>query len=181
MARDSDALLVRKWAAASTVVATPESAGLDRAQGFPAAYSEDMARTLAVWQQQMREATALFEEIGERGILEWDAAQSFEHPAWTGGSDGELYRSVQSSGGSSPAQNPVTDTNDVYWRRFEVSVPTSTTGRRGTIELATAAEARNGEDDQRAVTAAGARSAIDIAANAAIEAAIAALPSPLWV
>ena len=46
MARDTDALLVRKWGATSTLVETPEDAGLDRAVGFPASYGVDMARAL---------------------------------------------------------------------------------------------------------------------------------------
>ena len=94
MPRDTSALLIRKWAVeAGAIVETPEAAGLDRSEGFPAAYSEDMARTLAVWNQQVREVTAALVEIAERGVLEWSGGQRFEHPAWTTGSNGGLYRS----------------------------------------------------------------------------------------
>ena len=153
MARDADALLLRKWASADgAVVETPEDAGLDRDVGFPASYGVDMARSVGLWNQQRREVTALFVELAEHGVLPWHADQRYEHPAWTTGSDGRLYRSVQASGGASPSQNPATDTSTVYWRPFVLSVQTSTTGRRGTIEQATLAETRAGIDDERSVS-----------------------------
>ena len=170
MARDTDSLLVRKWATASgAVLETPEASGLTRAVGFPAAYGEDMARSLGLFNQQVREVSAAFVEIAQRGILEWNAAQRYEHQAWVTGSDGNLYRSVRSSGGPTQSQNPVVDLNSAYWLRFVLSVPTSTTARRGTIERATVAEARAGTDTERAVTPAGAA------------AAIADAPRPLWL
>ena len=151
VARDPDALLLRKWGATSALVETPEDAGLDRAVGFPASYGVDMARTLETWQQQMREVSAAFVEAAERGILEWSADQRYEHPAWVTGSDGNLYQTVMSSGGDDPSEDPVGDTEEACWSLFEVVVPESSTSQRGTIETATNAEAQTGTDDERAV------------------------------
>ena len=211
MARDVDALLLRKWAATSTLVETPEDAGLDRAVGFPASYGVDMARMLATWQQQMREVSAAFVEAAERGILEWSADQRYEHPAWVTGSDGNLYQTVMSSGGDDPSEDPVGDTEEACWSLFEVTVPESSTTQRGTIETATNTEAQTGTDDERAVPPSGLAVAIEeftpnsnttrrgiveqatVAESVAgtdtqravtpegVAAAIAAAPRPLWL
>ena len=171
MARDTDALLVRKWGATSTLVETPEDAGLDRAVGFPASYGVDMARMLELWQQQMREVTAAFVELAETGILEWSADQRYAHDpvSVVTGSDGEIYFSQAPSGGDDPSEDPTTDTEQACWRQLELTVPTSTMSRRGTIEQATNTEATTGTDTQRSVNPAQVKAAIDAA------------PRPLWL
>ena len=168
MARDADALLMRKWATeVAAIRETPALAGLTREEGYPDSYGEDQFRSLALWNQQVREVTAAFVEIAQRGILEWNPDQRYEHPAWVTGSDGSLYFSVKSSGGEVPSENPVTDITERRWVRFILSTPTSTTVQRGTIETATAPEARAGLDNERAVTPASARSAIASALTSA--------------
>ena len=75
MARDSDALRIRKWAATGRV-ATPESQGLVRSEGWPDSYSESMGDVpkLEVFNQILREITAALVEINEHGLLVWDAS-----------------------------------------------------------------------------------------------------------
>ena len=174
MPRDADALLLRKWAGgAGAQVSTPEALGLVRNTGFPESYGVDEAWTHGLFNQLLREITARLVEVEQQGILQWVAGQEYLHPAHVTGSDGNLYRSVRDSGGSNPSRDPTTDGNGIYWRVIELVVPESSTSRRGTIETATVAEARAGEDSERAVTPQGAR--------AYINQAIAAAPRPLWL
>ena len=173
MPRDVDALRIVKWASNSALLETPESQGLTRAIGFPESYGIDVARRLQTWHQQLREVTAALAEIARQGVLHWHASQRFDHPAWTTGSNGGLYRSVRSSGDPDPSRDPVTDVNNLYWRRFVISVPLSSTTQRGTIEIATRAEVLAGSDEERAV--------LPVDATAYVVAAIAAAPRPLWL
>ena len=168
MARDPDALKIRKWAASSSLVQTPEAAGLTRATGLPASYGASDFLPLEVWNQIEREVTGAAVEIPQRGILEWDAAQRYEHPSWVTGSDGNLYSSVQASGGADPSQNPTTDTNDTYWEAFTVSVSNSSTNARGIIRTATVAEDVAGTATSPASTPAGLKAAIADALMVAI-------------
>lgn len=116
MARDSDALLIQKWAGSAGAgdVATPESIGLVRANGWTIAYStpggSDVPRE--VENQINREITALAVEMNTRGFLEWDTSLSYEDPAFVVGSDGEIYASVADSTGV----DPTTDTGFASWQ-----------------------------------------------------------------
>ena len=178
MPRDQDALLIRKWAGASALVQTPEAAGLVRATGLPAAYGVDQFLTLEVFNQLWRELTGAAVEVAQRGILEWDTAQRYEHPSWVTGSNGTLYRSVQASGGSDPSQNPTADTSETYWAAFAVSVPSSSTTARGLIRTSTLAEALAGTGTSPAVTPAGLSAAIEARVEALANAAVAAAAPP---
>ena len=174
MPRDDDALRIVKWASNSALLETPESQGLTRAIGFPESYGIDVARRLQTWQQQLREVTALLVELAQHGgPLPWHASQRYDHPARVTGSDGELYRSTNSSGGDDPSRDPVGDVNNLYWEQVEVTIPVSSTTQRGIIEMTTRAEALAGEDEERAVVPAD--------AAAYVRAAIAAAPRPLWL
>ena len=166
MARDTDSLLVRKWAATSTLVQTPEAAGLTRATGLPASYGTTDFLALEVFNQLWREITGAAVEVGQHGILPWHTGQSYPHDpiSLVIGSDGELYKSVQASGGSLTSQDPTTDSSDTYWEAFAISVPNSSTTTRGIIRTATAAEARTGTATSPAVTPAGLTAAIAAAA-----------------
>ena len=155
MPRDVDALLLQKWARLSALVQTPEAAGLSRATGLTASYGIDTFLPLEVFNQIWREITGAAVELARHGILEWDARQRFDHPAWTVGSNNELYRSAQSSGPpGGPARDPVVDDGS-YWTSFGVSVPNSSTTRRGIIRTATTAEGRAGTGTTPAITPAG--------------------------
>ena len=163
MARDVDSLLIRKWAATSSLVQTPEAAGLTRSVGLPASYGTTDFLPLEVFNQLWREITGAAVEAGEHGILPWNTGQSYPHDpiSLVIGSDGELYKSVQASGGSLTSQDPTTDTSDTYWEAFAISVPNSSTTARGIIRTATTAEAVTGTATSPAVTPAGLRAAID--------------------
>ena len=152
MARDADALLLRKWAAMSALVQTPEAAGITRADGLPASYGVDTFLTLEVFNQIWREITGAAQELARHGgILEWHVRQQFDHPGWCTGSDGNLYRTVQSSLGV----DPVTDADRSHWQPFTTSVPNSSTTARGIIRTATTAEGRAGTGTTPALTPAG--------------------------
>ena len=119
----------------------------------------------------MREVSAAFVELAETGILEWSADQRYPHDpvSVVTGSDGEIYFSQAPSGGDDPSEDPTTDTEQARWRQLELTVPTSTRSRRGTIEQATNGEATQGTDTQRSVNPAQVKAAIDAA------------PRPLWL
>ena len=112
MPRDADALLIRKWAESGDV-ATPESQGLARATGWPVSYSQPGGDTpeREVFNQMFREITAMLAELNTHGVLEWDDAINYDHPALVVGSDDLVYISVQDS----LNQDPTTDTGDTYW------------------------------------------------------------------
>ena len=112
MPRDSDSLLIRKWAASGDV-ATPESQGLVRATGWPVSYSQAGGDTpeREVFNQMFREITAMLAELNTHGVLEWDDAISYDHPALVMGTDAAVYVSVQDS----LNEDPTTDTGNTYW------------------------------------------------------------------
>ena len=115
--RDSDGLLIRKWAANAPagLVATAETLGLTRGTGWPAAYGIDTFVQLRGHNQIWREITGFAEDVATHGLLEWSASQDpgYAHPCLVLGSDRLIYRSVQSGG---QVQDPTTDTPFLYWR-----------------------------------------------------------------
>ena len=158
MPRDSDALRIRKWAASGRV-ATPESQGLVRSEGWPDSYSAAMGDVpkLEVFNQILREITAALVEINEHGLLIWDASITYEHPAFVVGSDSRIYASV-SADVAIASQDPTTDAARTYWKPLLMQASTEV---RGIVELATNDETTTGTDTGRAVTPAGARAAGD--------------------
>ena len=158
MPRDSDALRIRKWAASGRV-ATPESQGLVRSEGWPDSYSAAMGDVpkLEVFNQILREITAVLVEINEHGLLIWDTSITYEHPAFVVGSDGRIYASV-SADVATASQDPTTDSARTYWKPLLMQASTEV---RGIVELATNYETTTGTDTERAVTSAGARAAGD--------------------
>ncbi len=158
MARDSDALRIRKWAASGRV-ATPESQGLVRSEGWPDSYSAAMGDVpkLEVFNQIVREITAALVEINEHGLLIWDTSITYEHPAFVVGSDSQIYASV-SADVATASQDPATDAARTYWKPLLMQASTEV---RGIVELATNDETTRGADTERAVTPAGARAAGD--------------------
>ena len=118
MVRDADAKQIAKWAASGDV-ATPESRGLARATGWPSSYSQTGGNlpSREVFNQLLRELTALAVELNTRGMLDWDSGITYVHPAFVVGTDGNLYVSVQNSQGV----NPVTDSAAGSWRPYNAS------------------------------------------------------------
>ena len=118
--RDNDALQIRKWAATGDV-ATPESVGIDRAEGWDVQYSTPGGNLpeREVINQVLREISALGDEVNRHGCgLPWDSRISYLHPASVMGSDGMLYQSVQDS----TNQDPTTDTSDTYWQQVGITL-----------------------------------------------------------
>lgn len=58
--------------------------------------------------------------LNERGIPEWDNRTNYVGggKSYVQGSDGEIYKSVASSGPSVTVQDPVTDVSGTYWAKF---------------------------------------------------------------
>ena len=115
MARDSDALLIRKWAATGDVQ-TPEARGLTRTIGWPADFAVAGGRqpTREVFNQLFRELSALGHEINTRGLLDWDSGVDYVHPALVREPlSGIIYTSAQSNINHSPATDDGT-----YWVQF---------------------------------------------------------------
>ena len=115
MARDSDALLIRKWSESGDT-STPESQSITRSIGWGASYSQaggDLPER-EVFNQLLKELTALAVEINERGILDWSSSLTYTHPAIVFGSNSTIYLSVQNS----TNVDPTTDADRSHWRPF---------------------------------------------------------------
>ena len=113
MARDPDALLNQKWAATGDT-ALPEDEGITRATGWGPSYSlsgGDLPER-EVMNQVLKELTALAHEVNTRGLLEWDASVTYQHPAFVVGSNTALYRSLSASTGRNPVSEPT------FWEPF---------------------------------------------------------------
>jgi len=122
MARDTDSLKIEKWAATAdaNAVALPESlTGVTRAGGWPSSYAVSGGNVppYEVFNQVWRELTALGVEVNTRGLLEWDTAIAYVHPAAVFGSDNKIYVSVADSTGT----DPTTDTSDAKWKELDVA------------------------------------------------------------
>lgn len=161
MARDADALrLLTKWASTGDVQ-TPEDAGLARAAGWPSSYEQNGGDKVSrrVFNQIFRELSGLAVEINRRGILEWDTAIDYVHPAAVLGTNATVYISTADSGPNSGGSvDPEGSTGGTRWASL---TPDGSTTARGMLELATSAEATAGADTARAVNAAGVRAAGD--------------------
>ena len=152
MARDIDGLAIEKWARASgALVESYATAGITPTDGLPAEYGVDTYLTIETFNNLWRQITALGSEVAQRGILEWDTRQTYEHPAWVVGSDNKLYGSVQSS----TAQDPTTDSSDTYWKLFAPTVALRSTDQRGIVNIASEVQALRGANSLAAITPAG--------------------------
>ena len=148
--RDNDALQIRKWAATGDV-ATPESVGITRAEGWDVQYSTPGGNLpeREVINQVLREISALGDEVNRHGCgLQWDERIDYLHPALVTGSDGKLYLSLQNGTGQDP-----TAAMSQYWQAISDAVPAASETAAGLVELATLSEIRNGTPGALAVTA----------------------------
>ena len=112
MARDTDALKIRKWAENGDVE-NPEDGAVDRSTGWDATYSQPggPAPKREHFNELFREHSALGVEINTRGLLEWDSSISYIHPALVMGSDALPYISVADNVGI----DPITDSSRAAW------------------------------------------------------------------
>jgi hypothetical protein len=101
--------------------------------------------------------------INQRGIPQWDGNTEYEPSglSYVQGSNGVVYKSVAASGPATTAQDPTTDATDTYWSVAFASNTQATESVRGSIELATTAEAEAGTDDERAMTPLKVKQAIE--------------------
>ncbi len=128
MARDPDALKIRKWAE-SDDVEDPEDGGVNRATGWDASHSQPGGALpkREHFNELHREETALGVELNVHGLLEWDTSISYLHPALVMGSDAKPYISVANSAGV----DPVTDASEANWKPYEVQGPKGDPGAKG--------------------------------------------------
>ena len=181
MARDTDALKIRKWADSGDRIDPDDSSlnpRLSRSLGWPASFSQadGNAPRREVFNQIICEMTAIAHELNTRGMLEYDERQSYTHPAVVmRPADGMIFISKRdntptSNRGGPPATDATNSNENANWKSVIafVDIPdavtppqTATTARRGLIEIATNSEVDAGTDTSRAVTPAGVDRRID--------------------
>ena len=109
-------LIGEAWArtAPPADLATPESQGLTRADGWPISYSTPGGDSpqREVFNNLYLEWTSAVTELFTKGIYSWDSAVTYDHPAAAMGSDNKLYLSVRDS----TNVNPVTNTTYTDWQ-----------------------------------------------------------------
>jgi hypothetical protein len=108
--------------------------------------------------------------INQRGIPQWDGNTEYEASglSYVQGSNGVVYKSVAASGPVTTAQDPTTDVTDTYWSVAFASNTQATESVRGSVELATTAEAEAGTDDERAMTPLKVKQAIEEFASSSL-------------
>ena len=123
MARDVDAKRLvpgAQWARDGDRL-LPESRTpmLDRLMGWTVDWSRTGGELPAreIFNQLFFELSSLAAEYNVHGILEWDAAIGYVHPAIVFGSDNSLYVSVQNSTNI----DPVSDSDQSHWGRLSAS------------------------------------------------------------
>lgn len=85
--------------------------------------------------------------INQLGVPEWDTDTEYQSgKSYVQGSDNRIYKCILTHSGRNPASG-----NPSYWELFEGNRQATTTAR-GTVELATTAEAQAGTSDSLAVT-----------------------------
>lgn len=87
------------------------------------------------------------DSVNKEGVLGWDSATTYPVNAFVTGSNGKLYKAIQSQAGN----NPTTD-GGVNWEDY---LPDASSTVKGKVELATNTEVSTGTDTTRAVTPAG--------------------------
>ena len=109
---------IRTWGSSGDT-ATPESVGIDRADGWDNIYSQARASggkapERAVMNRLLLEMTTGLTELRDGGAaLPWDAEVNYSHPALVRASDGNLYDSLADSIGI----NPVGSQGNTRWTR----------------------------------------------------------------
>lgn len=92
--------------------------------------------------------------INQRGIAAWSSDTEYEAGglSYVQGSDGEIYKSVASSGPSTTTQDPVTDVSGTYWTLFSVTPSPASETTAGVAQLSTQAEAETGVENTKIMT-----------------------------
>lgn len=96
----------------------------------------------------------LYQQISEitTGIPEWANDINYVVNAVVLGSDERVYIAVQANGPSTVIIDPVTDTNENYWRNL---LPYASETERGSVFIATVSDVTTGTDNTKAVSPAG--------------------------
>ena len=139
---------------------------IDRATGWTATYSETGGAkpSRRVFNQLFYELSLAISELVRKGVLDWDSAVAYEHPAFVV-SSGTVYQSLRDNTAKPPASSPAD------WATWPPPVPAATTASAGSVELATNAEAAAGTDAAKVVTPAGLAAYRAASGNAATDSA----------
>ena len=137
MARDADALLLlTKWANSGDV-ATPESVGIDRNDGYGSTYSQPggQAPRRTVFNQILRELSGLAVEINTKGpFLDWDDGIDYTANAAVTGSDGTHYFATNASGPTTTPRDPTDSGNRPgFWQSLQEIIEGTATGGVATV------------------------------------------------
>lgn len=109
---------VPRWASASgsekNLNVRVGEAPLTPTRGYESIYSEiDGSKPRRQqFNQMFYWITTLINELNQHGLLEWDSAVAYQHPAAVIASDGRIYVSKQNS----TNQDPVSDSAETYWQ-----------------------------------------------------------------
>lgn len=71
--------------------------------------------------QAMYEYTTICKELEKYGFLPWCASTDYPQYGVCLGTNGVVYQAVQATGPSTTAQDPVNDSTNTYWRRYDLS------------------------------------------------------------
>ena len=124
MARKADVLTIQPWARDGDRQ-TPAQNALAWLMGWPESYSIQGSGFLPereVFNHLFYLALLGIIEVGERGLLEWDDEQNYEHPSFVVGSDTNIYKSIIASGpDNGGAVNPVTENPRTTWAVYRTA------------------------------------------------------------
>ena len=124
MPLDADAVNLQAPWAETGHRASPESAGLERAEGWPVSYEQVGGGRVerSVTQQLLYELSLAFRTFLRGGLPAWDSRVQYpgdpgEDRAFVLGSDGREYVSLRASGpAAGNATDPTTEAGQTYWR-----------------------------------------------------------------
>ena len=126
--RNAAGLDLRRWATTSNaILLPPEAEGITRETGLPASYSVDDFVSLGLFNQWLKEITALLKDAEKTGFLPWkgyidaddlpvfdpDRELSYVAGFLVRGSDHKAY--VCKNSEENLQHDPVTDTNNSHW------------------------------------------------------------------
>lgn len=139
---------------------SPDSSGEFSGTGITVDVAEGWTRVKPPYQVEnwiQNQQSQFNAYVNQLGVPEWDTVTEYQAgKSYIQGSDNRIYRCILTHSGRNPASG-----NPSYWELFEGNRQATTTAR-GTVELATTAEAQAGTSDSLAVTPSGLRGVLEV-------------------